>query len=341
MKSFSLLCLIPVVASAPGYSFTAFSSPKFSFGYSNGGPQYYNNNNGRRFGRNQALSFTRGILRTGDIVSDTRILSNQVQSTLKQLSSSPISVDIANKILSNNECIGNLEEAIDAVETGTKLVESAGDDLKTLIEKVNNFGDLTDQVTALRETSDILRLVDPVVTKISPENPTSTCTGTFESLRSLAVDLDELFDSKLAITFPVRTQLKESARKISAVVTFLTQLKSTSAKFSQICTAERKYNVEALGAVGDLMDNLGDLFGTLGIEKDGKKFRNGKEYVNKVLAQVNEIDDLGLGEGDCDRQWDFSDTASTLDDLAALIEEVGLEDLQKQLGVDLSFVSNP
>merc|ERR1711915_1071133 len=231
---------------------------------------------------------------------------------------------------------------MNAVETGTKLVESAGDDLKTLIAKVNNFGDLTDQITALRETSDILRLVDPVVTKISPENPTSTCTGTFGSLRSLAADLDELFDSrKLAITFPVRAQLKESAKKISAVVTFLNQLKSTSSKFTQICTANRQYNFETLGAVGDLMDNLGDLFGTLGGAKDGDKFRNGKEYVNKVLAQVNEIDDLGLGEGDCDRQWDFSDTASTLDDLAALIEEVGLEDLQKQLGVDLSFVSNP
>merc|ERR1711915_920209 len=191
----------------------------------------------------------------------------------------------------------------------------------------------------LLTSSDLLIQLSP---RFPPENPTSTCTGSFGSLRSLAADLDELFDSrKLAITFPVRAQLKESAKKTSAVVIFLNQLKSTSAKLTQICTANRQYNVEALGAVGDLMDNLGDLFGTLGGAKDGDKFRNGKEYVNKVLAQVNEIDDLGLGEGDCDRQWDFSDTASTLDDLAALIEEVGLEDLQKQLGVDLSFVSNP
>jgi len=359
MKSFSLLCLIPVVASAPGYSFTAFSSPKFSFGYSNGGPQYYNNNNnnngygrsfgsnsgyGRSFGRNQALSFTRGNLRTGDIISDTRILSEQVQNTLNQLSSSPTAVDIINKIINDkdNTCLGSLEDAIDAIETGTKLVESAGDDIKELITKVNGFGALTDPVKAVREIADILRIVEPVVTKITPENPTSICIGTFGSLRNLASVIDELSDSKkIALTFPVRSQLKESARKISAVNAFLNQLKSTSAKLTKICTADKQYNIQAISSVGDLMVDLADLFGTLGGVKDGDQIRKGKDYVNKIVAQLNKIGDLGLGDINCESQGDFKAAANTMDDLAVLIEEVGLEDLQKQLGVDLSFVFSP
>ena len=35
---------------------------------------------------------------------------------------------------------------------------------------------------------------------------------------------------------------------------------------------------------------------------------------------------------------DFSLAAQTLDDLADVIEDVGIENLQEQLGVDLSFV---
>ena len=55
-------------------------------------------------------------------------------------------------------------------------------------------------------------------------------------------------------------------------------------------------------------------------------------------AQLNKIDNLGLGEIDCTRPGDFSVAANTMEDLAAIIDEVGIDQLQKQLGVDLSFV---
>jgi len=355
-----LLSLIPFVASTPLHS-VSFNSPKFSFGYSNQGQRYssvssFNNGYGRSFGRNQGLNFrttnfrTANLrttnLRSGDIIADTRVLSNQVQSTLKQLGSNPISADIINQIINDkdNVCLGSLEEGIEAIETGTKLVESAGDDINALNEKINSFAALKDPATVVRAIADVLRLTEPAVTKITPENPlTSVCSSTdFGSLRSFASVIDELSNSKkLALGFSVRAQLKESARIISAVTTFLNQLKPTFSKFTQICTPDRKYNIQAISATGDLMVNLADLFGTLGKIQQGEQIRKGKEFVNKVVAQLNKIEDLGLGDIDCDKQGDFSVAAKTMDDLAVLIDEVGIEDLQKQLGVDLSFVFNP
>ena len=55
---------------------------------------------------------------------------------------------------------------------------------------------------------------------------------------------------------------------------------------------------------------------------------------------MNKIDNLGLGETDCTRPGDFSVAANTMEDLATIIDEVGIEQLEKQLGVDLSFVFN-
>merc|ERR1712098_399614 len=124
----------------------------------------------------------------------------------------------------------------------------------------------------------------------------------FGSLRSLSALVDELaYTDKLALSDEGRRQLKESGSSISAVTTFLTQLRSTFSTFEEICTENSEYNIKAIGAVGDLIVNLADLFGTLGGIKQGEQVRKGKDFVNKLVAQLNKIDDLGLGTTDCNR----------------------------------------
>ena len=44
-----------------------------------------------------------------------------------------------------------------------------------------------------------------------------------------------------------------------------------------------------------------------------------------------------MGDLDCSRPGNLSLAAETMEDIATIIDEVGLEDLQEQLGVDLSF----
>merc|ERR1712151_132747 len=146
--------------------------------------------------------------------------------------------------------------------------ERAGTDVKALIKKVKSIRALSDPATVVRAVADILRLLEPVVNKIAPESPViceATPDEAFGSLRSLSALVDELaYTDKLALSDEGRRQLKESGRTISAVTTFLTQLRSTFSSFEEICTPDSKYNIEAIGAVGDLIINLADLFGTLG-----------------------------------------------------------------------------
>ena len=60
-----------------------------------------------------------------------------------------------------------------------------------------------------------------------------------------------------------------------------------------------------------------------------------------VQNELNKIGDLGVGELNCNRPGDFTLAADTMDEVATLIEEVGLDNLQQQLGVDFSFILNP
>ena len=283
-------------------------------------------------------------VKKGDIIADTRTLSNQVQKTIRKLAANPTSAAIVNKIINDkdNICLKNIEEGIAGIETATKLMERAGGDIKNLIAKVNSIGAVTDPATVVRAVADILEIVEPVVHKIAPNNP-SICAASpaqaFGSLRSLSILVDELsYTNQLSLDNEGRVQLKDSARTISAVTNFLTQLRSTFSRFEQICTPDRHYNIQAIAAVGDLMVSMADLFGNLGGVKQGEQIRNGKEYVSKVVAQLNNIGNLGLGETDCSRPGDFSIAARTLRDLASIIDDVGIETLEEQLGVDLSFV---
>ena len=52
------------------------------------------------------------------------------------------------------------------------------------------------------------------------------------------------------------------------------------------------------------------------------------------------IDFKGLGVTDCSTEGDLSSVADTMDDLATLIEDTGIENIEEQLGVDLSYAFN-
>merc|ERR1712130_890090 len=252
MKSLSLICLIPFVAAAPGgYYYNSYNS------YNSYRPKYAFSSYPRHFAAyptyqrfvpayaSQALTFKaanldpRNNLKTGDIIADTRALSNQVQATLRNLAADPASAEIVNRIINDkdNICLGNLEDGIAGIESATKLLERAGGDIKTLIAKVKSVGALTDPATVVRVVADILRIVEPVVNKIAPENPIICAASpdqAFGSLRSLAALVDELsYTNSLSLTLEGRRQLKDSASTISAVTTFHTQLRSTFSRLSR------------------------------------------------------------------------------------------------------------
>ena len=91
-------------------------------------------------------------------------------------------------------------------------MERSGNDIKTLIEKVNSIGSLTDQAAVVRAVSDILLILEPVVNKIAPENPiicAATPEQSFGSLRNIATLVNELsYTDKLTLDDEARIQLK-------------------------------------------------------------------------------------------------------------------------------------
>ena len=230
---------------------------------------------------------------TTDIIKQTRTLSNSVQQTLRNLAANPASAVIVDRIIGDkdNVCLNSLEEGLNYIETATGLVENAGNDIKQLIKKVNSMKKLRDPAEVVGEVAAVLRILEPLVNKIAPSNP-EVCQASpeqgFGSLRSLAVVVADLAEDpsldNLQVSPAGREELRKSANAISAVTSFLTRLRQTFFRFQTICTADKQYNLESISAIGDLINHLADLFGSLGGIKTGESIRKGKRFVERVVV---------------------------------------------------------
>ena len=52
---------------------------------------------------------------------------------------------------------------------------------------------------------------------------------------------------------------------------------------------------------------------------------------------MRKIENLGIGNLDCNSPGDLTKAANTLEEVATLIDEIGLDSLQQQLGINLPF----
>ena len=231
-----------------------------------------------------------------DVITQTRRLSNALHNTLTEVAADPNSAVIVDKIIRENysACITSLEEGIASIETATGQLERAGPEVRALVTKVKAFVDLTQPEEFVRNAAEILRLLGPLVTHIGPVTPITCQAGpdqAYGSLTSLGELLGELSQTQeISLSQAGRAQLKQSANTISAMTSFLTQLRSTLSRFENICTADKQGTLDYINAMGDIMVNLADLFDSVGGSAlTGENLRKGKAFVAQITVSQNII----------------------------------------------------
>ena len=206
------------------------------------------------------------------------------------MASNPRAANILNRVFAekNNACINNIEEAIQAIETSTRLFENAGVELRQLVQSVKVFEKQTDTPTAVRETAKIMRLLDVLIPKMASATPSGCRTASadeFASLRTLGDLVDELSSNDdLYFSIQKRQSLKSSAKIVFRVTNFLTELKRYFSKFDQYCTRGNSYNIEIITAIGDMMTDLADLYRDLGGLTAAEEISKQGDFTKKVVV---------------------------------------------------------
>jgi len=291
----------------------------------------------------EARSF-RDQASTGDIIQRIRDMTDTTISSLREVAQSPTTSAYINRIIlnKNNVCLGSLEEAIEGIENTTALLENAGDEVRALIDQAERFSTVHGPSNAVREVASLLRLLGPLIKKITPQ---TTCQGSpdqaaqsIQALSEILIEISELQNP--AINPDGGNSLRKAATALNSVNNFFTYLRVTFEGFDQMCSGDKEYNIEAIQAIGDMISHLADLAIENGAYQLGLEIKRGKLFAYKLAIELKKVDFQDLGTLDCSRPGDFSLAADTMDEIAVLVDEIGLESLQQQLGVDFSGLLN-
>ena len=232
--------------------------------------------------------------KSGDIITQTRAMANAILSTLNDLANTPASAAYIDRIIDDddNVCLNSIQEGIIAIEYATQLVQAAGDDIKELVFKVENFQRLSEPSEVVREVGNILRVLEPLIKNLSPKTGLicqgkATPNQAFGSLQSLAFIINDLAsDTQFDFSSGTRRELKESANVVIEITTFLKKLGENFDELDQFCTSDKQYNIDSLRAIGETMADLADLFESLGDTRNVDNLRRGKPFVNKIVVSI-------------------------------------------------------
>merc|ERR1712106_1108750 len=177
------------------------------------------------------------------------------------------------------------------------------------------------------------------VPKLAPANPKgcgSSPAVSFTVMNIVASVLDEITkDGNIRLSHSGRQELQTSATIVRGIVSFIKQLGATFNGFDkEKCVSDKDTNVSAISAIGEMLYSLGNMFESFGGNSEAKQVRDRAAYVQNIVAAIQKSSLFDVGTLDCSRPGDTSLAAQTLDDVADLIAEVGLEQLAKQLGVE-------
>ena len=213
--------------------------------------------------------------------------------------------------------------------------------MKLLVQTVQEFQNTRDTGKAVKTTAKIIRLLDVLIPKLTP--PTSVCKTTsedvFASMHSLGALVTELAENDDIYTNAHgRQSLKSSAQILSTVTNFLT--KESHFKFDHFCTKDKEHNKEFITAIGNMMTDLAGLYEALGQgDIAANELRRQERFTRKVVDNLDKLGGLNIVSLDCNTPGSSKLVADTLDDLAGLIDDIGMSNLCNQLGLDAADCS--
>jgi len=273
---------------------------------------------------------------SSNIATVTRQQTEGLKTILNTVSMNPTASRYINQLFTSGTCIKTLEDAITAIETGTTLIENAEPELTKLASSLNSITDTSDVAAATRVSAEILLQMEALLPKLTPRYSTcgSTSEVTFEALNTVGQVLKEIsVDSSIFLSQVTRQKLVRSQTIVDSVTLLMKQLKSTFSDLSLFCTSDTNYNIKALSSMASMLDQLAELFTTLGAKEKANSIRQNSSFTQKIVAAVQNSDVNQLLSLDCNKPGDFSSVAQALNDIADLIDEVGIETLKQQIGL--------
>jgi len=277
----------------------------------------------------------------GNIIDRTRAQAEATKSTLRSLSKNPQATKYINRVIDSSKCLDSLEDAIDGIDTASKLVYVNRNSILRLISTVENLENEKDTINLLESSGDIFRILDDLIPNLA-EEPVNQCNAspidTLKELGDIARLLNDVSIARDLQLDPLTIEyLKESAEVVDEVTKFLQKTNRNLASFEKLCSKNKNYNVNVINTIGDIMDDMAVLFASLGSKDRAEEIRKKGKFVKESVDAFSDL--YVVTDLECGTNGSLKALADNLDDLAQIVKEVGIKKLSEELDINLDFLS--
>jgi len=287
-------------------------------------------------------SFTRGVVpnnkfTSGSLVQNTKAQAEAAVELLKSFEGSDIAAQYIEPIFATTDCIDGIPAAISLIEEGAKIVSDNAPELLYLEALVENLRGEKDILKLLKGSSKMLRTLDNLIPNIvAPSSCLTDPESSVKAFQDLGAALKEISNSpNLNVPFSGKGLLDYSATVMIETAKFLKTMNDNLKAFETICRSNTKNHAAIYDTIRNIMDSLASLFEVLGFDEKAADIQKQGAFIRKIVNEFEDLQPLDL-DIECSLNGSYSDLAQLQDDLAKIVEEVGIEKLSRELGVDLS-----
>jgi len=267
-----------------------------------------------------------------NVVKETRQAADNAKQILEALKDDSISSPYTYEILASSDCMENINDALYAVEASAQLVESVEPELLYLAGKFKQLENEADVLKQTKASAKILLVLGDLVPALTSSRISTKCDGSPETRIAALTDLANVLDliaNDTNVNIP-REAIQFSAKQTSQLATFLTKLVNIDTP-EDLCQRE-DYQTVIYDTIENIMTELAEYMAEYSEERAAD--------ITAKAAQFRELaasfEQLGL-EQPCGSFDSYASLASALDDLAIIMEEVGLDTLAEELDLSLDF----
>jgi len=282
--------------------------------------------------------------RTGNLVKDSKAMVEAAKALFQFLEGSEEAQITFDLVFETSKCLGNVEDVIILMDETVKLVEDNAPEILYLAALVENLKDEKDVIIQVEDSSKMLRALGyliPSLSNLSPKLCISSPEDSIRSFKSLSLALLHIRDHRdIPVDDVVRQHLEFSSKVMSDTAVFLTQMLKSLHNFKIKCTNNEMKDAAVYDTIGDIMVSLADFFLVLGFDDKVDAIKRQVVLLRRITRPFEELEEFNVLDTKltCEfEQGSYEQLALTLEDIAELIKNVGLEKLSTDLGIDFEL----
>jgi len=288
-------------------------------------------------------TFTRSSFPTNDVVTETQTQAANLIKILTKFSADQRVVDFVTTNYGNSPCVNNLQEAITATKFASDLITRSGPHLRTLINTYNQLKNEKNAVVLLRGAATLLQTLDVLVPKLADLPLSTQCRNSPEAIITGMKDLGRIVSglaTSPANNFPAhaRKTLQRSASIVAASTDFVAGIRNIFNNNDKFCTLDSQYNTKAVDALGQLFNEVDKLLKAVGSNIDISAIKQKNlVFARGLVDNLNQLQKSDIGFLECNIAGSYKGTAETLLEVSEVVEEIELENLERQLGIKFNL----